>query len=90
VAGDGGIVSEYGIFHHRFSRPHSLKEVLQVRPNIVPIMAAIKHLAFEWFLPQRWVMLSVPLLKICLLYTSDAADDMQCVDLGGRRIIKKK
>ena len=25
--------------------------------------------------------------NICLLYTSDAADDMQCVDLGGRRII---
>ena len=24
---------------------------------------------------------------LCLLYTSDAADDMQCVDLGGRRII---
>eukprot|EP00825_Cyclidium_porcatum_P000403 TRINITY_DN10096_c0_g1_i2.p1 TRINITY_DN10096_c0_g1~~TRINITY_DN10096_c0_g1_i2.p1 ORF type:complete len:204 (-),score=62.94 TRINITY_DN10096_c0_g1_i2:39-650(-) len=30
------------------------------------------------------------LKNICLLYTSDAADDMQCVDLGGRRIIKKK
>eukprot|EP00825_Cyclidium_porcatum_P035690 TRINITY_DN37462_c0_g1_i1.p1 TRINITY_DN37462_c0_g1~~TRINITY_DN37462_c0_g1_i1.p1 ORF type:complete len:193 (-),score=3.80 TRINITY_DN37462_c0_g1_i1:14-592(-) len=29
-------------------------------------------------------------LYACLLYTSDAADDMQCVDLGGRRIIKKK
>ena len=29
-------------------------------------------------------------VKPCLLYTSDAADDMQCVDLGGRRIIKKK
>ena len=28
-------------------------------------------------------------VEICLLYTSDAADDMQCVDLGGRRIIKK-
>ena len=28
-------------------------------------------------------------IMICLLYTSDAADDMQCVDLGGRRIIKK-
>ena len=28
--------------------------------------------------------------QVCLLYTSDAADDMQCVDLGGRRIIKKK
>ena len=30
------------------------------------------------------------LLMICLLYTSDAADDLLCVDLGGRRIIKKK
>src|SRR5450756_3217992 len=29
------------------------------------------------------------LLKACLLYTSDAADDLLCVDLGGRRIIKK-
>ena len=28
-------------------------------------------------------------ILICLLYTSDAADDMQCVDLGGRRSIKK-
>ncbi|GAB5885685.1 hypothetical protein JMUB7557_27700 [Staphylococcus aureus] len=25
----------------------------------------------------------------CLLYTSDAADDGESVDLGGRRIIKK-
>src|SRR5450756_1240717 len=29
-------------------------------------------------------------LRFCLLYTSDAADDLLCVDLGGRRIIKKK
>ena len=26
----------------------------------------------------------------CLLYTSDAADDLLCVDLGGRRIITQK
>ena len=26
----------------------------------------------------------------CLLYTSDAADDLLCVDLGGRRILNKK
>mgnify|MGYP002681143822 CR=1 FL=1 len=26
----------------------------------------------------------------CLLYTSDAADDLHCVDLGGRRSMKKK
>ena len=34
-------------------------------------------------LPQR-------LPQLCLLYTSDAADDLLCVDLGGRRIITKK
>ena len=36
--------------------------------------------SFEGFIEQR----------PCLLYTSDAADDLLCVDLGGRRIIKKK
>ena len=29
-------------------------------------------------------------LRGCLLYTSDAADERSRVDLGGRRIIKKK
>ena len=29
-------------------------------------------------------------INTCLLYTSDAADDLLCVNLGGRRIIKKK
>ena len=33
---------------------------------------------------DRWV------LKPCLLYTSDAAEERSSVDLGGRRIIKKK
>ena len=28
--------------------------------------------------------------RTCLLYTSDAADDLPCVDLGGPRLIKKK
>ena len=32
------------------------------------------------------VILGIP----CLLYTSDAADERSSVDLGGRRIIKKK
>ena len=27
---------------------------------------------------------------ICLLYTSDAADEEDSVDLGGRRVLKKK
>ena len=29
-------------------------------------------------------------MYVCLLYTSDAADERSSVDLGGRRIIKKK
>eukprot|EP00658_Telonema_sp_P-2_P056816 TRINITY_DN45269_c0_g1_i3.p1 TRINITY_DN45269_c0_g1~~TRINITY_DN45269_c0_g1_i3.p1 ORF type:complete len:341 (+),score=56.45 TRINITY_DN45269_c0_g1_i3:30-1052(+) len=33
---------------------------------------------------------SIPAPKTCLLYTSDAADEEDSVDLGGRRIIKKK
>ena len=30
------------------------------------------------------------IVSCCLLYTSDAADERSSVDLGGRRIIKKK
>ena len=37
--------------------------------------------AYTASLPKSWV---------CLLYTSDAADERSSVDLGGRRIIKKK
>ena len=39
-----------------------------------------------------WINMLLMLSGInsCLLYTSDAADDGLCVDLGGRRIIKKK
>ena len=34
--------------------------------------------------------LFMPTVRACLLYTSDAADERSSVDLGGRRIIKKK
>src|SRR5680860_1646831 len=33
------------------------------------------------------VITVIALVDVCLLYTSDAADDLLCVDLGGRRII---
>src|SRR5680860_1874598 len=39
--------------------------------------------------PESWLMEQLHRMA-CLLYTSDAADDLLCVDLGGRRIIKKK
>ncbi len=34
--------------------------------------------------------LALPPVGNCLLYTSDAADDLIGVDLGGRRLLKKK
>src|SRR5450756_1323163 len=39
--------------------------------------------------PDSAKTLSLGCMLSCLLYTSDAADDLLCVDLGGRRIIKK-
>ena len=39
--------------------------------------------------PLRQISLAVRPCP-CLLYTSDAADERSSVDLGGRRIIKKK
>ena len=36
-----------------------------------------------------WSLKNYAKESICLLYTSDAADELRSVDLGGRRIIKK-
>ena len=41
-------------------------------------------------MPPSTTSVSVTNGLSCLLYTSDAADDLLCVDLGGRRIINKK
>ena len=40
--------------------------------------------------PDLVIVDSVQTMYSCLLYTSDAADELLCVDLGGRRLIKKK
>ena len=41
-------------------------------------------------LVQQMIATMVRGYETCLLYTSDAADERSSVDLGGRRIIKKK
>ena len=46
--------------------------------------------AMERFLQILILQDLFPLMEACLLYTSDAADERSSVDLGGRRIIKKK
>ena len=40
-------------------------------------------------IPEYYILEYPDWVNTCLLYTSDAADDMQSVDLGGSRIIKK-
>eukprot|EP00828_Plagiopyla_frontata_P019658 TRINITY_DN2512_c0_g1_i4.p1 TRINITY_DN2512_c0_g1~~TRINITY_DN2512_c0_g1_i4.p1 ORF type:complete len:364 (-),score=84.54 TRINITY_DN2512_c0_g1_i4:55-1146(-) len=44
----------------------------------------------EAHLNEKDKMMLMQSIKTCLLYTSDAADEEDSVDLGGRRIIKKK
>ena len=39
---------------------------------------------------RQFGILAIAQVITCLLYTSDAADERSSVDLGGRRIIKKK
>ena len=51
------------------------------------IVVGLLFMTFVFFMDYRVI---VEYAYICLLYTSDAADDLLCVDLGGRRIIKKK
>ena len=59
----------------------------------VKVVAAFQTISFERLLSNEEIECDVLVAggdKACLLYTSDAADDLLCVDLGGRRIIKKK
>ena len=45
---------------------------------------------FYWQQISTAINAGAGMLYVCLLYTSDAADERSSVDLGGRRIIKKK
>ena len=60
------------------------------RLEVVAEAEVAQHLE-ERVVPRRVTdVLEVVVLAACLLYTSDAADERSSVDLGGRRIIKKK
>ena len=55
----------------------------------------MNHGQMQWELDQQLTHLHHQVQHLvrhitCLLYTSDAADERSSVDLGGRRIIKKK
>ena len=58
---------------------------------ILPVVIHIVHgyLDIRGREAVHWIAYALAFL-ICLLYTSDAADDLLCVALGGRRILKTK
>ena len=46
---------------------------------------------YDWQITEEGILEFIfSNIQLCLLYTSDAADERSSVDLGGRRIIKKK
>ena len=49
-------------------------------------LAYALDVAYHLILPAG----TLALIYLCLLYTSDAADERSSVDLGGRRLIKTK
>ena len=49
-----------------------------------------QHLEKIRWLQEHQIPTECYWIDACLLYTSDAADERSSVDLGGRRIIKKK
>ena len=64
-----------------------------IRDRVIIDQPSLRTLTF--FLPKLIIgsiAITIPSANNgpCLLYTSDAADERSSVDLGGRRIIKKK
>ena len=57
-------------------------------PNLAALLETLAVRAGEW--GAFHLVAEIDETSPCLLYTSDAADERSSVDLGGRRIIKKK
>src|SRR5674536_259887 len=68
--------------------------ILFYRVQVVQIVRNLPHYLSNVRSPSAYNRLTTFLIIAtfctCLLYTSDAADEEDSVDLGGRRIIKKK
>mgnify|MGYP007112002718 CR=1 FL=1 len=76
---------------NNYADPWCKVRILARTRDLDPLMLRVdfrEHLLTE--ARKRNILPTLSLCYFCLLYTSDAADDLLCVDLGGRRIIKKK
>ncbi|CUX42744.1 Putative ATP-dependent DNA helicase YjcD [Clostridium sp. C105KSO15] len=88
---------KYGNINIKFSTIHSLCYSILVNAYELNPASILKTSEKRTFLKEKFIDLKKKYgksfeeqYKDCLLYTSDAADDLLCVELGGRRIIKKK
>ena len=64
-----------------------------IRDRLSPLQDQCANASEEVVTQTSWNNLRLVIAhdpSACLLYTSDAADERSSVDLGGRRIIKKK
>ena len=61
----------------------SIKTAMALHQKVLPPTLHVRE-------PNPKLELEKTPFYLCLLYTSDAADERSSVDLGGRRIIKKK
>ena len=84
---NNGQIVEQGAVTQIFDQPahEYTKHLLQSEPK----RAERSHPTLEPLIHAENLRVWYP-IKNCLLYTSDAADEGLGVDLGGRRIIKKK
>src|SRR5450756_2792460 len=78
------------IQHAQNSDPRQLIELTKESCKLRTMFGSQIHAIGTRVLRNKDELGRAGLYQLCLLYTSDAADDLLCVDLGGRRIIKKK
>src|SRR5450756_219818 len=67
----------------RMMPPTAARSMTEESSAPYPAVPEASMTGFFSFTPARSTDRSMPTLSICLLYTSDAADDPRCVDLGG-------
>src|SRR5450756_3024631 len=78
----GTALGPHGVNIMDFVRQYNAATEAQ-RGNIIPVEISIFEDRSFTFITKTPP--APELIKNCLLYTSDAADDLLCVDLGGRR-----
>src|SRR5450756_3211916 len=89
-AGDGADLAALFVDQQGGRHAEGAADLLQVLERLGGRIGVIGELLDAHLLQPGFRLVGIAGVDICLLYTSDAADDLLCVDLGGRRIIKKK